>query len=73
MKKNLVLLFTLLSISAISLSACNKQEGQGGEVQPQFKVNIQLNDMGGEFDTHTETQNNYLNDTYDSIGESPIS
>lgn len=67
MKKNLVLLFTLLSVSAISLSACNKQEGQGGEVQPQFKVNIQLNDVEGEFDTHTETQNSYLNDTYDSI------
>ncbi len=30
MKKNLVLLFTLFSVSVISLSACNKQEGQGG-------------------------------------------
>ena len=67
MKKNLVLLFSLASIFAISLSACDKQEGKGEEVQPQFKVNIALNDVEGVFDTHTETQNNYLNDTYDSI------
>ena len=68
MKKILVFLLTLGSVFAISLSACNKQESsKQGEVQPQFKVNIALNDVEGEFDTHTETQNNYLNDTYDSI------
>ena len=67
MKKNLSLLFVLTSVFAISLSSCNKQEDQNNAVKPQFKVNISLNDVEGEFDTHTEIQNNYLNDTYDSI------
>ena len=68
MKKNLSLLFVLTSIFAVSLAACtNKNDGNGKAVQPQFKVNIELNNVESEFDTHTETQNNYLNDTYDSI------
>ena len=68
MKRKLALLFALSSVFTISLTACNgKDNGSGNIVQPQFKVNIQLNDVEGEFDTHTETQNNYLNDTYDNI------
>ena len=68
MKRKLALLFALSSVFTISLTACNgKDNGSGNIVQPQFKVNIQLNDVEGEFDTHTEIQNNYLNDTYDNI------
>ena len=68
MKKNLSLLFVLTSVFAVSLTACtDKGNGSDDAVQPQFKVNIQLNDVEGEFDIHTETQNNYLNDTYDNI------
>ena len=68
MKKSLSLLFVLTSVFAVSLAACtNKGDGSGNAVQPQFKVNIELNDVEGEFDIHTETQNSYLNDTYDNI------
>ena len=68
MKKNLSLLFVLTSVFAVSLTACtDKGNGSDDAVKPQFKVNIELNDVEGEFDIHTETQNNYLNDTYDNI------
>ena len=68
MKKNLSLLFVLTSVFAVSLAACtDKGNGSDDAVKPQFKVNIELNDVECEFDIHTETQNSYLNDTYDNI------
>ena len=55
---------SLLFVLGITLCACN---GSNREAKPQFKVDFELAQVEGEFDTHTETQNNYLNDTYDSI------
>ena len=64
MKKNgFVFLLVLTSVFGISLAACDS----GNKASPQFKVSIDLNDIEEEFDTHTEVQNNYLNDNYENI------
>ena len=55
-------LISLLTIFLISLTACNSSSNE-----PAFKVDIKINEINEPFDTHTETQNGYLNDKYDSI------
>lgn len=68
----------LISISAIifacALSACgnnrsNKESKASSEesLPPAFAVTFNLNDIEEPFDTHTEVQNGYLNDSYDKI------
>ena len=70
MKKK-VLIIPLLSLvmtacnNASSLVDTSKQD----IVQPAFKVDISLNDIEEPFDTHTETQNAYLADSYDKIDD----
>ena len=51
--------------NASSLVDTSKQD----IVQPAFKVDISLNDIEEPFDTHTETQNAYLADSYDKIDD----
>lgn len=68
MKKK-VLIIPLLSLvmtacnNASSLVDTSKQD----IIQPAFMVDISLNDIEEPFDTHTETQNAYLADSYDKI------
>ncbi len=56
---------SLIFVLGITLCACNAQKPS--EVKPAFNVNINLVDVNGEFDTHNDTQNGYLNDSYENI------
>ena len=75
MKKNSpIILLSLLTLFATSLSACSKGNNENSEPQessqnnaPAFNVDFSLHEIEEEFDIHTEEQNNYLNDTYDNI------
>ena len=54
--------FAMLVVLTMTLVACD-----GNTNKKAFKVNFSLNEVEGEFDTHTETQNGYLNDSYENI------
>ena len=67
--------FLVIPLLSLLISACNnapsdtesKIISQKEEETPAFKVDINVNDIEGAFDTHTETQNAYLADSYDNI------
>ena len=61
-KKSFTILLTLVSTITFTVVACGKSANQEA-----FKARIELNDVEGEFDIHNETQNNYLNDSYENI------
>ena len=55
-------IMSLLFVLGASLCACN-----GANNKQAFKVDFNLTTINEEFDTHNETQNGYLNDTYENI------
>lgn len=68
MKKKLL----IIPLLSLIMTACNNASSpvdtsKQDAVQPAFKVDISLNDIEEPFDTHTETQNAYLADSYDKI------
>ena len=71
MKKSFVFYFSINVIFALAISACSNPSSTESEspIRPQFLVDISLNDVSEEFDTHTEKQNGYLNDSYDKIDD----
>ena len=69
MKKKLLIipLIGLLLTSCNTAEPSTAPESKTPEVKPAFSVDININDVDGEFDTHTETQNAYLADSYENI------
>ena len=76
-QKAFIICSTIVLTLMMPLVACNQETPNSNngnttsEVEvppkPDFDVKINLDEVEGEFDTHTETQNGYLNDSYENI------